>query len=251
MKLFFSEFKKDYTSYTFGYAVYALQEDRDRLSDIYAKGFLPYAGASEYEVDQPVKEIYYLARSLRIDLSRFSISSENRRVNRKAEPFHVKLDVSPKTKFTNDTEFSKFCQSYAGERFKGGHMDSKRWDYVLSRNCGSHVFTFRINEKVVGYVLAGVDEKMIHFWYSFFDTVYMEQFPIGKYIMLKTIEWAHANDKKHIYLGTCYGPHSLYKARDFKGTEFFDGASWNSDIATLKSWCKNEDEELTRDRYKM
>ena len=68
--------------------------------------------------------------------------------------------------------------------------------------------------------------------------------------MMKTIEWAKQLQKKYVYLGTCYGTHSLYKARDFKGTEFFDGHGWNNDISLLKTWCKSEANEMDRDRYK-
>ena len=45
-------------------------------------------------------------------------------------------------------------------------------------------------------------------------------------------------NKKYIYLGTCYGEDSLYKVRDFKGIEYFDGNEWIDDIEKLKSLCK-------------
>ena len=251
MKIFFSEFIKNYSTYTFGYAAYAIKEGGDRLTDIYNQGFLPYAGPSEYEnSDEPIKEIYYLTRSLRVDLNKFIVSSENRRIVKKAAPFNILMTIASKEDMMQSDHFTLFCQQYAAERFKGGHMNDERWTYLLKRNCGSHVFSFSIENKIVGYVLACIDDEILHYWFSFFDTNYMDQFPIGKYMMAAVIEWAQTNNKKHVYLGTCYGAHSLYKARDFKGAEFFAGDGWNSDISILKTWCKSEDEEVDRDRYK-
>jgi arginine-tRNA-protein transferase len=250
MKVFYSEYLKNYSTYTFGYAVYAICEPEDKLSDFYIKGFLPYAGESEYSSDRETREIYYLTRGLRINLANFVVSSEIRRIARKAEPFQVNFELFDKSHFLHDSHFNKFCTQYAAERFKGGHMNEKRWSYLLKRNCGTHIFSFQIERQIVGYVLAGIDEKSVHYWFSFFDTNYLEHFPIGKYMMASIIQWAQENEKTHVYLGTCYGPHSLYKARDFKGAEFFDGSGWNPDIAVLKTWCKSEDAEMLSDRYK-
>lgn len=251
MRIFLSEFNKNYATYTFSYAVYATLEAGDKLSNAYEQGFLPYAGESEYSTDKPVEEIYYRCRSLRVSLSDFTDSSENRRVMRKAANFNIGASLHEKEAFLSNEAFHSFCQHYAGERFKGGHMDQKRWEYVLQRESGTHIFEFTIDEKPVGYVLAGIDDTSVHYWFSFFDTSYLEYFPIGKYMMHQIITWAMNNAKQYVYLGTCYGPAALYKARDFKGVTFFDGSTWQSDITRLKTWCKQDDEILQSDRYKI
>ena len=46
--------------------------------------------------------------------------------------------------------------------------------------------------------------------------------------------------KKYIYLGTCYGEKALYKVRDFKGIEFYDGNKWMKDNKILKDLCKSD-----------
>ena len=58
--------------------------------------------------------------------------------------------------------------------------------------------------------------------------------------MEKVIFYAKKNKMKFIYLGTCYGEKALYKVRDFKGIEYFDGVKWNNSIKTLKKLCKND-----------
>jgi len=251
MHIFYSEYLKNYSTYTFGYAIYAVLNEKDSLTDAYNKGFLPFTGPSAYE-KKSRSEIYYLARSLRIDLNSFSASSENRRILRKAEPFPMTISYDEKSAIIHDRSFQSFCMKYATERFRGGELDEQRWSYILERACGTHIFTFTGDDgKVLGYVLAGIDEKSVHYWYSFFDTDFMDNFPLGKYMMYKIIEWAKQENKSHIYLGTCYGNHSLYKVRDFKAVEYFEGDGWSNDVKRLKELCKSDDENRDRDLFKV
>jgi len=41
----------------------------------------------------------------------------------------------------------------------------------------------------------------------------------------------------------------MYKMRDFKGLEFFDGNDWNPDMKLLKQKCKT-DNQFTADDFK-
>ncbi|MCX6379550.1 MAG: hypothetical protein NT023_08750 [Armatimonadetes bacterium] len=47
---------------------------------------------------------------------------------------------------------------------------------------------------------------------------------------------------QYAYLGTCYQPKALYKVRDHKGCEFFDGTGWNDDKTLLKTLCNADSE---------
>jgi len=84
----------------------------------------------------------------------------------------------------------------------------------------------------------------------FFDNSFRENAPIGKWIMWQSIKWAKNSGKQNIYLGTCYGTKSLYKARDFKGVEFFDGEIWNSNLKELKRRVKEDDGSWSVDRWR-
>ena len=77
MKIFFSEYRHDYTTYTFGYTMYGLYESRQDLDALYDNGFLPYTGNLKLQ-----RDLYYKSRGIRIDLKKFADTSENRRVNR-------------------------------------------------------------------------------------------------------------------------------------------------------------------------
>lgn len=247
MKVFFSENQPDYSTYTFNYAIYCVKENQSELPLIYDKGFLPYTGNLKIESD-----IFYLARSLRVDLERFVDSSENRRINRKVEPLNIQLTVEEKTEeVITDPKFLSFCMEYAADRFSGNAMNEERFKYVLSKTTGSHIISFKIGQKVVGYILAAIEGNTLHYWYAFFDQAYMQSHSLGKWMMWRTIKWAKENGLAYVYLGTCYGKHSLYKVRDHKGLEFFDGSQWNVNTKLLKELCKTDNEAILQDRFKL
>jgi leucyl-tRNA---protein transferase len=247
MKEFFSENKVDYNSYTFSYALYAMRESLENLTPIYDKGYLPYTG--DLTIPQ---ELFYGARSLRVNIGEFSDTSENRRVCRLIEPLGVKLEVIEKENFDlHDEDFKNFCSSYITERIGEDNMSLERWDYILSKPLGSHIFKFYNEEKTLGYVLCAVNNDLLHYWFAFFDTDYMKSHSLGKYMMWSLIDWAKTNGKSHVYLGTAYKPAALYKIRDHRGLEFWDGQKWNTDNKILKSWCQNDLEELPSDRFKL
>lgn len=246
MKIFLSESITDYNTYTFNYAAYCIKESQVELPDIYAKGFLPYSNNIEIE-----PEIYYLCRSLRVDLATFVDSSENRRVNRKMEDFDIQIRAIPKADFDLESSaFQQFCFKYAAERFSNNAMSQERLDYILNRPSATHVIEYTSKGELLGYIWAVIEGSMLHYWYAFFETKYLQSHPIGKWMMWRTIRWAKETGLSHIYLGTCYGTKSLYKVRDFKALEYFNGSFWSKDTKYLKQLCKTDAEERNADLFK-
>lgn len=253
MNIIFSEYRKNYTTYTFGYAVYAMPDSLDEYEDVYAKGFLPYTGDTTLR-----NPMFYMARSFRINLSRYVESSENRRVNRKAEPFAMTLDIIAKESFDlTDTAFIDFCTNYAEERFSGGSMSRERLLYVLYHPNCTHIAIARSNERIMGYIVlgihgAGTAKSCMQYWFAFFDTSLMEHFPVGKWMMGSVIRHAKEQSMAFVYLGTCYTEKALYKTRDFSGGECFIGNMWSPDMELLKTLCKRDsaDTDIESDLFK-
>jgi arginine-tRNA-protein transferase len=236
MKIVFSEYLAEYSTYTFSYAVYCLLEHVDELPEIYARGFLPYTGDPTLN-----HTVFYLARSVRVDLHRFHDTSENRRIDRKVQPLEIEVLVTEISAFdTAHPKFVKFCTKYTAERFSDSNMDEERLRYVLSRQALTHIFTFHSKGHLLGYVFACLSGKILHYWYAFFNTDYLKTHSLGKWMMWKTIRWAKDRGLQHVYLGTCYGEKALYKVRDHRGAEFFDGSAWNTDMYLLKSLCQHD-----------
>ncbi len=243
MKIFRSESFVDYSTYTFNYATYCIQENKNEISQIYDLGFLPYSNNTNLEY-----ESFYLARSLRVDLNRFKESSENRRVGKKIAELHPEFTVVPVEKFNlQDEKFLKFCLNYGNLRFSEG-LELKRLQFILKRESISHIFEFKIKNEKVGFVIAIIRGNSLHYWFSFYDMTY-QSYSLGKYMMYSIINWAQDNKLEKVYLGTCYGEKSLYKVRDFKGLSFYDGNQWNEDMKLLKEKCKS-DNEFVQDYFK-
>ncbi len=237
MKIFFSEATPDYNTYTFPYAVYCRQETEEEMSGIYARGFLPYS-------DQDVLNgregtYYYLSRSIRVNTSRFSLTSENRRIRKKMAALNPGFQIVDKPECENDKAFWSFCENYAHQRI-GDAMPPERLRYIFSRDILQKIFKFVSGDRILGYVWAPANDEMIHYWFSFFDTQYMT-LGIGKWMMEQVISYAADQRIPYVYLGTCYGSKAMYKIRDFKGIEYFDGNEWRNDLSFLKSKCKETD----------
>lgn len=246
MKIFFSEGKPDYDTYTFNYGIYCAKENQSELPSIYNQGFLPYSGDINLNT-----EVFYLARSLRVDLDRFVDSSENRRVNRKISDLDIQMSYAEKASvLAKDSDFIAFAKTYTSQRIGTEKMTLDRLNYILTLSTGSHIFTFASNGSIVGYVLACIEGSCLHYWFSFFDIALMQSHSLGKWMMWRVITWAKENDLQHVYLGTCYGEKSLYKVRDHKGLAFFDGHGWNHDMKLLKTWCKSDGTRTMSDRLK-
>ena len=241
MKIFRSESLVDYRTYTFNYAVYCRQDSVSETDEIYCQGFLPYSNS--LELSQPH---HYLARSLRVVLDNFVPTSENRRVDKKIAELQPKITVWQKSDFDNNQSFKQFCLDYAAVRFDGA-MPAERFEYIYNWPYLSHIFEFKDTGKnILGYVFAVMTENILHYWFSFYDLQH-SRLGLGKWMMYKTIAWAKENGLQEVYLGTCYGTKAMYKMRDFKGLEFYNGNEWSADMKLLKQKCKTDDNFVTDD----
>ncbi len=82
MILLFSESSSDYSRYIYPYVIWAVPEPGETPADLLGQGFLP---------SSPKLDRFYLCRNIRVDLRRYTPSSENRRVLRKGAGIEVEL----------------------------------------------------------------------------------------------------------------------------------------------------------------
>ena len=243
MKIFLSESLVDYSTYTFNYAIYCKQENPEETADIYRKGFLPYSNSLSLKEPH-----YYLARSLRVNLSEFKDTSENRRLDKKIQVFEPRISLHKKEELIKDAKFQAFCLDYANTKFKG-NMSAERFEYILNWPYFNYILKFETSEgKLMGYVFGVLTNESMHYWFSFYDLNF-PQAGLGKWMMYRSIVWAKEQALKELYLGTCYGEKAMYKMRDFKGLAFFDGNQWDTDMKKLKAKCKT-DHQASPDDFK-
>ena len=172
----------------------------------------------------------YMARSIRVHLSEFALSSENRRVYKKFENRFDRSITSFEAFNTESVSFRKFCNTY----FKEWHdVDfDQKLTTVLEAGFITHVVTYKEDGDIIGYVLLDEDKKMAHYWFSFYDTRYIKQ-SLGMWMMINEVLEAQKLGKHYMYLGTGYGQKAQYKM-NFKNIEYWDGSEWVADLRALK-----------------
>lgn len=226
------EYGSSYGTYQFGYTLWAEREADEPLDDIYARGFLPYSS------DPAVKETHYMARSARVRLADFALTSENRRIKTKFAEENLVVDEVPVSSLMHDEAFLTFCLDYFESRHGAGVFSKERLMHVLTFSNEIVVLRYRHNDAVAAYIIERRGASMHHYWFSFYDMALANK-SFGSYLMLDAIERAKEGGAAHMYLGTVYGAKALYKA-NYEPLEFWDGTSWNEDTAKLKELARND-----------
>jgi arginine-tRNA-protein transferase len=226
MKIFSSELGHNYDTYTFGYSNYCIREPDDKLSDIYELGYLPYSGSPD------VKNVFYMARSARVPLGSFVLSSENRRVARKFDNRLTAQVIPLKEYDRNDNAFVSFCIEYFVQRHGPGIMPVERLKSILNSELIADIVVYQNAPELTAYVFEVSDSDMTHFWYSFYDLKLAHQ-SLGMWLMLDSARRAKKRGAKFFYIGTVYGQKALYKTA-FKNIEFWDGKHWVADYKKIK-----------------
>jgi len=230
MKLLFSEARSDFNNYIFPYAIWAIPERDDRPGELFNKGFLP----ASRDLDR-----FYLCRNIRINLSQFKPSSENRRVLRKGKG--ITFQLIPRSKFRYSARRRKFYKNYADIKFGKNVMTYDRLDALFQSKTVSHLLLFTDSDsgEEVGTVTLYLESnQMAYYYFCFYDLNYYQR-NLGIYIMTTAVRYFANEGIPYIYLGTVYSRNALYKTQ-FSGMEFFNGFEWNSDLAQLKYLLKHD-----------
>ena len=234
MKLLFSEQNSDYENYQFPYAVWAIPEDSETPADIFDAGFLP----SSRQLDR-----FYLCRQVRVNLTKFKPSSENRRILRKGKGIAVEL--VPREKFDYTPERRTFFKTYADIKFGKDVMSFERLDALFAAPIISHLLVFTDTEtgKEIGVATLYLEGKaLVFYYYAFYDLNYYAR-NLGMFMMTSAVELFSQRGVKNLYLGTCYSDNALYKTQ-FAGAEFFNGFRWSDDLDELKFIIHRDQKEL-------
>lgn len=231
MRLIYKEHQGiSYQKYEFPYCIYAIKEPTDRYVDLYSKGFLPYT--NDFSIND---EIYYLARSVRIDLQQETLFNYKQKnlFNKLRNLFpdnEITISLVDKERFINDPIFIRWCIVYAKDHF----LTEERLQYILSRPYLRQIMQIWHKDRLLANLfLISEDEALFHIWFNFYDTT-ITQSDFGKWILLQTIMYARRVGYKHYYIGTCYGNKAFYKLTLSPHTSYFNGEGWDLNIEKLK-----------------
>lgn len=179
-------------------------------------------------------------RSVRIDLSKFKLSSENKRILRKTEDIELNISSIPYTNY--NWKIGKMGKDFYTIKFGGGTFSANKIKEIITDKNKSNfnkLFVYHSptdNKKEIGFCVCYENQQILHYSYPFYN-LKSEISNTGISMMLRAIMYASETGKKYIYLGSAKDEKAKYKLQ-FEGLEWFDGINWNTDLAKLKNILK-------------
>lgn len=198
------------------------------ITELYSKG---------YVLTRVKRGLFNQTRSLRIDLSRFELNSENRRVLKKNENLLCKYVELPYSNYS--WEIHKLGKDFYTTKFGDGTMSASKIKEMFLETDKSNVncaFEYIHENRDVGFCLSYINDTIVHYAYPFYDLELPKENNLGMAMMLKAILWAKENNKQYIYLGSVIDSKAKYKLQ-FEGVEWFNTESqlWSNNVEELKS----------------
>lgn len=198
-------------------------------------------------------------RSVRIDLNKFELSSENKRILRKNEDLKLTVYSLPLENY--HWSIGKLAKDFYTAKFGKGTMSANKVREMLTdveKSNFNKLFAYTLNAskkrgrekekggdkkemiigEYVGFCITRQTNKIIHYSYPFYLFPHVSFLNIGMGMMTKAAVWAQKQGKQYIYLGSAQRPTDTYKMQ-FKGLEWFDGEKWNNNPEELKNIIKS------------
>ncbi|MEK7625148.1 MAG: hypothetical protein AAB467_02235 [Patescibacteria group bacterium] len=197
------------------------------LNTLYDEGFL-FGRIGRGVMDQ--------TRSVRIDLLKFELSSENRRILKKTDGLEITNQAIPYHSY--DWSIGKLGKDFYDEKFGEKTFSANKIKEQLTDNKKSNfnkLLIYKFKDETVGYAICRETDELLHYCYPFYILNSKFQIPnsIGLGMMLRAILWAGETNKQYVYLGSAQRPSDTYKLQ-FEGIEWFDGKEWQTDLLELK-----------------
>jgi arginyl-tRNA--protein-N-Asp/Glu arginylyltransferase len=181
------------------------------------------------------KGMMHQTRSVRIDISRFNLTSENRRILRKGENIVMEIIDIPYQDYS--WKIGKMAKDFYDKKANGAFSANKIKELITTKDNFNTLFKFSDNVSNAGYAISFKNNEMIHYCYPFYE-IEKSIKDMGLIMMNKTINFAKENNYKYVYLGSLQRPSDVYKLQ-FEGIEWFDGKEWKRDLEEVKKLLVN------------
>ncbi len=227
----------------------------ENINSLYNQGFV-FVRTGRGDMEQ--------TRSLRIDLKKFKLSSENKRILKKTEGLELQTTPLPYSNY--HWSIGKLAKDFYAKKFGDGTFSANKakelltdkeksnfntlLNYVISSEMSKANVVERShdnldkqgdfstplhsarNDNTIGYCITYETNEMLHYCYPFYN-LEIELPNLGMGMMLRAIIYAQEKGKKYIYLGSFQRPTDVYKLQ-FEGLEWWNGKNWNNDCEELK-----------------
>jgi arginyl-tRNA--protein-N-Asp/Glu arginylyltransferase len=173
-------------------------------------------------------------RSVRINLQKFELNSENRRIIRKGESIEIEKYSIPYEDYS--WKIAKIAKSFYEIKANGTFSANKIKELITTNQNFNTLLIFKENDAPCGYAICYENQSMIHYSYPFYD---LKNAPkdMGLIMMNRVIVRAKSQGLSYVYLGSLQRPTDIYKLQ-FAGLEWFDSKEWSDDIEKAKNLLK-------------
>lgn len=217
-----------------------LTSDGD-LGDIYAGGYLPYSG----DTTDP-RHLFYMSRSLRVDLAGFSLEKKRRYDHRSWQCHGLRNELMPKEAFMNEFGhvMSDLAYKWMEPRFGDDALARDRFAYILSKDFLNRILIWKEDGELVAFALIVWGNWGAHYWYVFYKNGTGSKHAPGHGYLVDFVQLAKSHGLPFAYLGTSYGKKSRYKSRGIRGTCFWDDTAWINQRDQLTRLLTEDDQRI-------
>lgn len=187
-----------------------------------------------YVLTRVGKGVMRQTRSVRINLAKFVLSSENRRVLKKVKDIELSAYPLPDTDY--DWTIGKMAKDFYNTKFGDNTFSANKIKEIMTEDRKSN-FNCLLKYSSLGYCIAYASKNILHYSYPFYNILTTPK-DMGLGMMTKMMVWAIEQEKKYVYLGSAQRPNDTYKFQ-FSGMEWFDGREWKNDIEEIKNILQN------------
>lgn len=181
------------------------------------------------------KGVMQQTRSVRINLNKFEITSENRRILRKGEEILMKENAIPYSDYT--WEIGKMAKDFYDKKTDHAFSANKIKELITTADSFNLLLSYSdSNLKNLGNTICYKNDLMTHYCYPFYN-IDLAPKDMGMIMMTKAIITAKEKGLEYVYLGSLQRPGDIYKLQ-FSGIEWFDGEKWTEDVEVVKEILK-------------
>lgn len=184
----------------------------EKIEENYKNGLLPQRNN---------KDLFYQDSSCRANLSKFKLSSENRRIIQKTQNFtYEKIPLE-----NLDYNYNLQKQVSAWAKTLQWNFPTNSIKNIFKNHIFNQVYVWKNEEQeIIAYSLCYFSESISHIAYVFYDPKYNHSnLPIR--LSLQTIIDSYNLNLKYCYLGRFSKDIGFYK-RNMPGFEYFDNDQW-------------------------
>lgn len=203
--------------------------DRKTITD-FSEKFVTEMYDRGYVFTRIEKGTMHQTRSVRINLKKFQLSSENRRILRKGEQVTKTSAAIPYADYS--WNIAKMAKDFYDKKSDHAFSANKIKELLVEGVNFNTLLSFSEQNTVHGYAICYENSSMIHYSYPFYDIEHAPK-DMGLIMMTKVINDAQGRNLSYIYLGSLQRANDTYKLQ-FEGLEWFDGKKWSSDESEVR-----------------